>query len=103
MLVAGGLDPGDIVGRGEMATGDADDAAAFGHLLIAFAPVERRHQLAEAEITRGPKDDEIEDGDGDDLGGHGCSRKASTCCLVGRAGMAPRWRVVRAPVALAKR
>ena len=90
MLAAGRLDLGDIVGGGELAARDADDPAALGHLLVAFAPVERRHELAEAEVARGAEHHEIEDGDGNDLGGHRPSRNVSTAARVGNAGIAPR-------------
>ena len=105
MLAAGGLDLRHIVLRGELAAGDADDPAALGHLLVALAPVERRHQLADAEIAGGAEDDEVEDGDGDDLGGHGGASQeaARPRARWGKAGIAPRWRVVSAPTALAKR
>ena len=46
------------------------DPAAFRHLLVALAPVQRRHELAVAEVAGGAEHDEIEDGDGDDLSCH---------------------------------
>ena len=70
MLPAGGLDLREVVRSREMAARDADDPAAFRHLLVALAPVQRRHELAVAEVAGGAEHDEIEDGDGDDLSCH---------------------------------
>ncbi len=90
MLPAGGFDLRDVLVRGHQGARDADDPAAFRHLLVIFAPVERGHQLAVAQVARGAEHHEVEHRDGDDLGSHRLSRNLSTAARVGNAGIAPR-------------
>ena len=64
----------------QLAARGADHAALRRELAVAVAVVEARQQLAHGEVAGGAEDDEIEDGDGDDLCGHGGGffRKVST-------------------------